>query len=953
MKRIILFFAVCLGLSVSQTTFADDAEMARAAAKRSTNTTVSTTQNTGANSTRSVSSNRKTEPNANKNARTATKPVQTRAVSSRTPGQQSQQNVKQRAAVTKPVAQQSVKHVSTKSRNAATRTVDARGDTINTLRSATTPNKKHNARAAATVNVEKMANIKSKDYSKCKTVYFECMDEFCANKDSNLRRCACSSRIHEFDTIKKQLSDAEDKMLDFNQRLLTVSLDKEDAEAINVATEGETAYNVKDKTESEKLLQKITATLNNSGDSKLNNNLSSISLSLDIDSAFDSIDSLGGIATSSKTGVDLYNAARPVCIEMAHEVCSDDELNIAQNSYKLTIQQDCETVAKSYTSRYNQAQEKIHESSALLDMSRLNLYQQKNSDDILTCKKKILTQLSDNAVCGEDLHKCLDTTGQYINPSDGSAFLSSELHNLSTLLQEPGTEEKWSTVAQNESFVKFLNTKKEFLEPATEQCEEIADVVWQDFLEDALAKIKLAQNAKLEEIRQSCTQLIAECKTTTLTDLSELDPRALSTFNVASDKTVNLMCADIETSCIALMTDIDKDENWESGVTGITADITYDKLIESCTQIGRDCFIRQCNGTAGNFALCQSATDDKRRELLNRTTCWDEVLECVSAAHNIDKITGDILDDRQTYYDSLYSGITYTNIPTFCNGKSGNDRIACLITEQLWGNCEYKPDHGNIVEESDHNKILMPNNGSTLLSWFAQSTGTTDARDSCNSRGCPIGYTLNETTKECESKTQIEERSKISPKSGLTNNCLSGVLDVFGNCCYSHQETVDGKTVHKGYTSNGICVPSDKPKAILFQTVQCDGGEYDDSGSKEERIKGRLCPNKTKRKISVYCVTTQSSGITYDDGDSGVEYTCDDGIWVLVDEYGNYFDIHTPAVENLPSTNYVIMYYDTTNGGSERKCEYKGYWWKNPNNSDSCGTIDKVPQENEFIVSYL
>ena len=104
----------------------------------------------------------------------------------------SQQNVKQRAAVTKPVAQQSVKHVSTKSRNAATRTVDVRGTTINTLRSATTPNKKHNARAAATVNVEKMANIKSKDYSKCKTVYFECMDEFCANKDSNLRRCACS-----------------------------------------------------------------------------------------------------------------------------------------------------------------------------------------------------------------------------------------------------------------------------------------------------------------------------------------------------------------------------------------------------------------------------------------------------------------------------------------------------------------------------------------------------------------------------------------------------------------------------------------------------------------------------------------------------------------------------------------------------------------------------------------
>ena len=207
------------------------------------------------------------------------------------------------------------------------------------------------------------------------------MDEFCANKDTNLRRCSCSSRIHEFDGIKKQLANVEDKMLDFNQRLLTVSLKKEDAAAINKASEGELGFDTKDKSESEKLLSKITDSLNNSSDSKFNNEMSSISLDLDMDSAWDNVDSTSGIATTSKNGVELYNAATPVCIEMAKEVCSEDELNIVQGNYKLAIQQDCNTVSKAYATQYNQAIGKIHESGALLDMARLNTYQQQNSDD--------------------------------------------------------------------------------------------------------------------------------------------------------------------------------------------------------------------------------------------------------------------------------------------------------------------------------------------------------------------------------------------------------------------------------------------------------------------------------------------------------------------------------------------------------------------------------------------
>ena len=87
------------------------------------------------------------------------------------------------------------------------------------------------------------------------------MDEFCANKDSQLKRCACSARMNEFDKTKKSLASAEDKLLDFSQRLLTVNMDAEDAMAINTATEGEIAYAAKDTSKSKKLTPSLAKKL--------------------------------------------------------------------------------------------------------------------------------------------------------------------------------------------------------------------------------------------------------------------------------------------------------------------------------------------------------------------------------------------------------------------------------------------------------------------------------------------------------------------------------------------------------------------------------------------------------------------------------------------------------------------------------------------------------------------
>lgn len=823
MKGIRLIFATCLAPLAFHGAIADD--VGDAARRTSASTVVSSTRQKSnvasttpqTTTTRATNLTSKTTPATSRTIGTRTGNVvpsagrgttdaATPAVTSRATS-----NVQSRTATTRTPTRTTA--TSTGTTGTARTAVPAASRTATSSRAATTNTSRgavsSTARRAATAtNISRAAvtadEIMNRDYKKCREVYYDCMDEFCANKDSQLKRCACSSRVNEFDKVKQQLSEIDDKMLDFNQRLLTVNMDKEDAVALFKATEGELAFNQKDTSDSKKMLDEITKKLNTTFDSSnFDQNLSALSWSLNADAAFDSVDSMLGASTTSKTGTDLYAAALPVCREMALEVCTEDELEIATSGYQMVIEQDCNTVAKSYSTQTDAAREKIREGSALLDMSRLDIYQKRNSDDILTCKKKMLDMLTDSTVCGTNLGKCLDTTGRYIDPSTGEAFLTVNLADLGSLITRPGTGETWTGAPGNDKFISYLNSKKKYLEPAMENCQDISDYVWDEFIEDALAQIKLAQESKLEEMRQSCTTLTTQCLSDTADSLADFDARALSTFGVAADKTVNAMCADIRNACTALLDATGGGDDWQSGMTEIANDKTYETIMQTCREVGRACIIQACKSISGNFGLCENIqTSVNRKAIINRTSCWKEVQECVASAgaKNIDGIMSQLategyLDGNRTFYSTLYgnsnleitnaigeSGIStiddestdneqptttatmacqtkemttdlncvYDICATECGlmdgGKYDKDAMTstacsiCRLSEKIWGNCEV--DHiTDLSQDNSHNRIRTPiNNQTTLMYWFATNTGTDLMDDSCRDTSCGIGY---------------------------------------------------------------------------------------------------------------------------------------------------------------------------------------------------------------------
>lgn len=748
------------------------------------------------------------------------------------------------------------------------------------------------SRAAATNPTRE--TIMQRNFSKCKTVFFECMDEFCAQKNAQLKRCACSARANEFNATQKSLDKIQDKLLDFSQHLLKVNMDPADAAVINQASEGEKAYlATKDKTASKKLLDEIAKKLNSDFDSaESGGGVGALSWSLNMDSAFDSVDSFSGISTTAKNGTALRNAALPICREMAAEVCADDDISLVENSYTMAIEQDCNTVKKAYDTQTQAARTKVLESGALLDMTRLNTYQENNADDILTCKSKMLDMLTNTSVCGNNLTKCLDISGRYINPTTGEAFLSPDLIHLSTLIIRPSSTDSWAAVPANSSFITYLNSKKKYLESATKNCQEIADDVWDTFIEDALAKIKLAQEAKLEEVRQSCTTLLSECIANANENLENFDSRAMSTFGVWTDKTANAMCERVKTSCGAIVdnTTIDPASGlltWTDGTTQIAAMETYDRIINTCRQIGRDCIINSCKSITGNFGLCESIHGSvNRHAILARRACWNDVENCVAAAsdESIEQIRALLPYNNvpSELYGAMYRFDGYAettpddanadNVYDVCRETcSGADNqtvecYRCRLTEQIWGNCQFEP------KNAEYNPILMPQdpNKTTLLSWFAQNTHTENAANSCSISMCPAGtydYVIGNSVVcldgdhvvQCPGNTYRQCLALIEVSSDINNCCESGVTDSFGNCCISGTNTVRLHNDTDTY-DEPICNPTGSTDMVFLGTnattdVFCAGTIQENDSTD---CSGDVCSNDTIKCVGKY-ITVDTS----------------------------------------------------------------------------------------------
>ena len=359
------------------------------------------------------------------------------------------------------------------------------------------------------------STVTGAEYEQCKSAYFNCMDQFCSLKNDDYRRCSCSNRVFELDEIRDVMQDANLQLTEFNENLDVVGMTAAQATAMKTATEGENAL-TSDTSASKALLQAIMNSIRG-GDTSVGgkfSDLNSISIAFDTVNAFGMSDAGQVIATYN--GQNLYNAVYPQCRQAVRADCTDAQLQRAITAYLMAIEQDCNTVATAIEQQQSAMKSAVRESSAMLDLARVENRREHNSDDMAACLANVEQAVLSEEVCGAGYHKCLDN-GEFIDISTGAPIAGVEnFYELGNLLKfadgVDAADQKLSRVNANRTFVKnFEDRVKKFAEPALDKCTEIADAVWTEYLDKAMLDIYYAQQSKVQEIKQGCFDFVSAC----------------------------------------------------------------------------------------------------------------------------------------------------------------------------------------------------------------------------------------------------------------------------------------------------------------------------------------------------------------------------------------------------------------------------------------------------------
>jgi len=460
------------------------------------------------------------------------------------------------------------------------------------------------SRVAATKNSNEESTQQTKvgaAYEQCKTAFFTCMDQFCKLKNDSYRRCSCSDRVYSFDNITDTLQQAKEKLTEFSENLDVIGLTREQALSMKTASEGEIAL-AEDKSSSKQLLQAIMNSINGK-DTKVGgkySDLNSLNLSSDTSNAFGTNDT--GQIIASYNGLALYSAVFPQCKESVVSDCNEASLQRAVNAYLMAIEQDCNTVASALSAQQKQLNTAVHEESVMLDMARIENRQKHNTDSMSTCLANVEQSIQSEEVCGKNYYKCLDN-GKYIDVSTGAPIEGiADFYKLGQLLTFNSSvdidKQKLSTIANNREFVQIFESKtKQFAEDALDKCSEKADIVWQDFLDRALVDIYYAQQAKVNEIQQSCFELVAACyekqEEAVSKSVANLTGNYVNILYPDSVKLVTSMCSDYVQSC----------NNLFGG--NIVEEYLTNKddtdVLAACRNIAQQCFLQYGGNDYENF----------------------------------------------------------------------------------------------------------------------------------------------------------------------------------------------------------------------------------------------------------------------------------------------------------------------------------------------------------------
>lgn len=498
-------------------------------------------------------------------------------------------------------------------------------------------------------------------YANCRESYATCMDQICGQANDTYRRCFCSDRFTQFRDTENALDKAMIMLQQFqDNNLNAVDKTADEVNAMYSATVGEQAIK-KDTSASAKMLNEINDLLSGKTSAKTYSNSSSIGvLDLDFSSDMDDIWSGGGDSIFSSSGQDLstlegaalFSAAQKQCSRLSQGTCENDAVfSMSKSSYNILISQDCNAYEKTLNKKRETVAQTIRTAEKYLREARLEEYRSHNSADVNECVAKVRTAMLQDTACGEDYKRCLDPTGAYINGATGEAIYSPRLFKLEETISLSGDVSS-DVLADNPDYNRFLENYRKYVTRELDTCRDIADFVWTEFKRNAIIEIAQAQTNKIEEVKMSCVNTMAECYNTQTQALVGFDQNTATAAGALGRYTARDMCREKVTACAALYSptdnascDFDDRGHLKNGSTcGLASLLNYvstvDSLnvVEKCNEAIDEYVEKLCTPSDGTYEFpynCKGMSPDGTSDLSNNMSlpdimkryaldnCWD------------------------------------------------------------------------------------------------------------------------------------------------------------------------------------------------------------------------------------------------------------------------------------------------------------------------------------------
>lgn len=283
-----------------------------------------------------------------------------------------------------------------------------------------------------------IAGIEQQVTDQCLSIYYNCMDDICANVNDVLGRCACSPNAQQYTEMLATLRNTGNDLQDIVRNIQYLGLTRDEVESLFTRTEAELAlegmnFGADDQSGLRSMILGVWDELPDIND--IGTAGSRGGFGRGFGGGFFDLDSLGDFGDFSTmfgggtrkqfddianmSGTDLYRAAKNKCQSVLTE-CQKKRVDVElmQAKYDVEIGKACVVIRDDLDDSIRNAQNMVRNARMILERARFQVAQEKNILDMKGCVQELDKCMTDDFVCGKNYARCIDGTGQFVS-SDG------------------------------------------------------------------------------------------------------------------------------------------------------------------------------------------------------------------------------------------------------------------------------------------------------------------------------------------------------------------------------------------------------------------------------------------------------------------------------------------------------------------------------------------------------